>query len=277
MLKVGKSKLEDYEMRAIVCSIWENKLLYRKLSKKYLHTYKIKRQANVPIEEITERTLLILMHEKLIKYVVERYFKYSGSFEDLVSMGKFGLIKAIDSFDEDKNVEFSTYAIGGIRQAITNEIRTRQSKSAIPESLMSYLTDAINVNSSSDDELTLEDVLAEEGDFTEMVADVCECEQIYRYFVYLNPEEQMVVAYYLGLFGVERLRMEQIAKLINKTRTNCVNKFNKAIRKLKIIIKGQKKLTDVNEACEHYKLMHQKYPLIAEVEDYFRLQQGFRC
>lgn len=44
--------------------------------------------------------------------------------EDMVSVGLIGLMKAIDTFDPDKGYSFSTYAIPCIRTRIRNELRT---------------------------------------------------------------------------------------------------------------------------------------------------------
>jgi len=47
-------------------------------------------------------------------------------FDDLVQIGFFGLLKAIDKFDPKKGVKFSTYAIHWIRQAMTRALEGRQ-------------------------------------------------------------------------------------------------------------------------------------------------------
>ena len=61
----------------------------------------------------------------LVRKWAARYFRYvshSLSYEDLVSEGIIGLIKAILKFDVDRGMQFSTYAVWWIRQQITRAI-----------------------------------------------------------------------------------------------------------------------------------------------------------
>jgi len=72
------------------------------------------------------RESLILAYTHLIKYIAGRLNIYFGSnveYEDLVSLGVFGLIDAIDKFDINKGVKFETYASLRIRGAIIDGIR----------------------------------------------------------------------------------------------------------------------------------------------------------
>ena len=72
------------------------------------------------------REKIILEYAPLVKMVAGRlsmYLGYNVEYEDLVSYGIFGLIDAIDKFDELKDVKFETYASLRIRGAILDQIR----------------------------------------------------------------------------------------------------------------------------------------------------------
>jgi len=74
--------------------------------------------------EIREK--LILEYAPLVKIVAGRlsmYLGYNVEFEDLCSYGIFGLIDAIDKFDNLKDVKFETYASLRIRGSILDQIR----------------------------------------------------------------------------------------------------------------------------------------------------------
>ena len=74
--------------------------------------------------EIREK--LILEYAPLVKLVAGRlsmYLGYNVEYDDLVSYGIFGLIDAIDKFDNMKAVKFETYASLRIRGAILDQIR----------------------------------------------------------------------------------------------------------------------------------------------------------
>lgn len=67
----------------------------------------------------------ILDNMNLVKYIASKYFtKNIGiEYEDLVSYGTMGLIDAANTYKEDRNCKFSTYASLKIRAAIIDEIR----------------------------------------------------------------------------------------------------------------------------------------------------------
>lgn len=65
------------------------------------------------------REKLIYYNIKLVIYIVNKHYKELGyDMNDLISIGTIGLIKAVDTFDITKNIEFSTYAA----RCINNEI-----------------------------------------------------------------------------------------------------------------------------------------------------------
>jgi RNA polymerase sigma factor for flagellar operon FliA len=72
------------------------------------------------------RDALILHYSPLVKYVAGRVgIGLPANIEqaDLISYGIFGLIDAIDKFDQKRGIKFETYAISRIRGAIIDELR----------------------------------------------------------------------------------------------------------------------------------------------------------
>ena len=61
----------------------------------------------------------------LVKYIVRRFLGRGVEFDDLYQWGCLGLIKAIDRFDPDYPVQFSTYAVpvimGEIRRCLRDD------------------------------------------------------------------------------------------------------------------------------------------------------------
>ena len=66
------------------------------------------------------RNALIEKNMRLVAHIVKKYTSTERDYinEDLISVGTIGLIKAVDSFDIERNVRFSTYAA----KCIDNEI-----------------------------------------------------------------------------------------------------------------------------------------------------------
>lgn len=72
------------------------------------------------------RDLLILHYSPLVKYVAGRVavgLPANVDQADLISYGIFGLMDAIDKYDQDRGIKFETYAISRIRGAIIDELR----------------------------------------------------------------------------------------------------------------------------------------------------------
>ena len=58
----------------------------------------------------TARDELVHLHLPLVEHCARRFRNRGEPFEDLVQVGTIGLIKAVDRFETDRGVEFSTYA-----------------------------------------------------------------------------------------------------------------------------------------------------------------------
>lgn len=72
------------------------------------------------------RDRLILHFSPLVKYVAGRVavgLPANIDQADLISYGIFGLIDAIDKYDQERGIKFETYAISRIRGAIIDELR----------------------------------------------------------------------------------------------------------------------------------------------------------
>ena len=66
----------------------------------------------------TVRKELIERNLRLVVYIARRFENTGIQTEDLVSIGSIGLIKAINTFDANKNIKLATYA----SRCIENEI-----------------------------------------------------------------------------------------------------------------------------------------------------------
>ena len=74
------------------------------------------------------RDQLLLRHLQLVHHVVRQLMRsghLDAEFDDLVSAGTIGLIKAIENFDLSRGLAFSTFATHRIRGAILDDLRRR--------------------------------------------------------------------------------------------------------------------------------------------------------
>jgi len=71
------------------------------------------------------RNEIIEMNVPLVEYVVNKYFNDIGVDKaELVSIGYFGLIQAVKSYDVDYGALFSTYAVTCIINRIKKDLST---------------------------------------------------------------------------------------------------------------------------------------------------------
>jgi RNA polymerase sporulation-specific sigma factor len=83
-------------------------------------TAKEERECFLKMKEGDEesRNLLIERNLRLVAHMIKKYYGGAKEQEDLISIGTMGLIKAINTFDVEKGIRFSTYAARCIENAI---------------------------------------------------------------------------------------------------------------------------------------------------------------
>lgn len=71
------------------------------------------------------RDELVTMHMPLVEHLARRYRDRGEAYDDLAQVGMVGLIKAVDRFDVERGVEFSTFATPTIVGEIKRHFRDR--------------------------------------------------------------------------------------------------------------------------------------------------------
>ncbi len=69
------------------------------------------------------REYLIKRHEGLVRHVAKAYQESAESYEDILSVGREGLINAVDRFDPNRGTKFATFAVPTIRGEIQRYFR----------------------------------------------------------------------------------------------------------------------------------------------------------
>ena len=81
------------------------------------------------------RDELVRLHLPLVEHFARRFLNRGEPFDDLLQVGTIGLIKAVDRFDTDRGVEFSTYATPTIVGEIKRHFRDRGWAIRVPRRL----------------------------------------------------------------------------------------------------------------------------------------------
>ena len=107
--------------------------------------------------DIAARNILVEYNLRLVAHIVKKYQTGNRSTEDLISIGTIGLIKAINTYDNDKGSKLVTYA----SRCIENEILMYMRKTTVLKTEIS-IDEPLNVDWDGN-ELLLSDILGSDG------------------------------------------------------------------------------------------------------------------
>ena len=155
------------------------------------------------------RATLIERNLRLVVYIARKFENTGIGIEDLISIGTIGLIKAVGSFDPNKNIKLATYASRCIENEILMVLR-RNSKRRLEVSLDEPLNTDWDGN-----ELLLSDVLGTEADLVskQLDADV-EKQLLYMAIANLDPREKKIISLRYGLMNGREHTQKEVADLM---------------------------------------------------------------
>src|SRR5271163_1045647 len=81
------------------------------------------------------RDELVVAHLNLVRYLAVKFVNRGEALDDLIQVGTVGLLKAIDRFDLDRGVEFTTYATPTIVGEIKRYFRDKGWAVKVPRRL----------------------------------------------------------------------------------------------------------------------------------------------
>lgn len=152
------------------------------------------------------REQLIEHNLRLVVYLARRFENTGIPLEDLVSIGTIGLIKAVNTFDLEKNIKLGTYA----SRCIENEILMFLRKTSNQRSEVSF-DEPLNTDWDGN-ELLLSDVLGTEEDLVERPVEETEDRRLlYLALECLNDREREIITLRFGLDGKEARTQKEVA------------------------------------------------------------------
>lgn len=152
------------------------------------------------------RRSLIERNLRLVVYIARKFENTGIGIEDLVSIGAIGLIKAVNTFDVDKNIKLATYA----SRCIENEILMYLRRNAKLKFEVSF-DEPLNVDWDGN-ELLLSDILGTEPDvvYTEIEGGV-EKDLMRECIERLCEREKLIMEMRFGLNGKKEKTQKQVA------------------------------------------------------------------
>lgn len=180
------------------------------------------------------RAILIERNLRLVVYIAKKFEGSKINIEDLISIGTIGLIKAVNTFNADKNIKLATYA----SRCIENEILMYIRRNNKIKSEVSF-DEPLNVDWDGN-ELLLSDILGTEND---IVYGHIEEEVNRKLLVYalkkLNNREKQIMEMRFGLLSGREMTQKEVAdkmgisqSYISRLEKKIINRLRREIKKL---------------------------------------------
>jgi RNA polymerase sporulation-specific sigma factor len=152
---------------------------------------------------------LIERNLRLVVYIARRFENTGINIEDLISIGTIGLIKAINTYDPNKNIKLATYA----SRCIENEILMFLRKTSNRRTEISF-DEPLNTDWDGN-ELLLSDILGTEADVVsiELENDV-DRKLLWGAISKLSEREREIIIKRFGLGGARECTQKEVADMM---------------------------------------------------------------
>ena len=174
------------------------------------------------------RLKLIEHNLRLVVYIAKKFDNTGVDMDDLVSIGTIGLIKAVGSYNPDKNIKLATFA----SRCIENEILMHLRKTSKTRSEIS-LDEPLNVDWEGNT-LLLSDILGTDADCVyNDVESSDECRILRNTFEKLPPRERQILSLRFGLYGKDEMTQKEIADMMGISQSYISRLEKKIVENLK--------------------------------------------
>lgn len=174
------------------------------------------------------RDKIIEHNLRLVSHIIRKYYSTYEHPDELLSIGSLGLIKAVDSFNNDFGTKFATYGARCIQNEILMFFRSKKknmSDVSINDTIdvdkdgnpLTYL-DIISVEESIENDLDMKEHIAKVKKLVDEILD--------------DREKQIIILRY-GLKGYEPRTQREVAKYLGISRSYVSRIEKRALEKLK--------------------------------------------
>lgn len=179
--------------------------------------------------DLEAKHILIERNLRLVAHVMKKYQHLEENQEDLISIGTIGLIKAIITFNPEKNNRLGTYAARCIENEVLMMLRSRKK---ISKEISLY--EPIGTDREGN-EIQLYDIM--EADDTDIQSKISLKDDILLLYdkieSVLSPRERLVLKMRYGLYNQEEHTQREIAEQLGISRSYVSRIEKSAIEKLR--------------------------------------------
>lgn len=198
--------------------------LSSKEEKEYLKRYKN--------GDLNAKNILIEHNLRLVAHIVKKYTNNPNEQDDLISIGTIGLIKAVNTFNEEKGIKLGTYASKCIENEVLMHFRSLRK---------SYQEISINEPIDTDSEgnpLTLMDIISVDDTIADDLDEKIMIRRLYDFIEKLEDErERQIIVFRYGLYGTIPMTQLEIAKKLNISRSYVSRIEKKIIDRMRLLLK----------------------------------------
>lgn len=181
----------------------------------------------------TARNTLIEHNLRLVAYIVRKNYSDSRDQDDLISIGTIGLIRAAETFNGDKNINFSTYA----SKCIDNQIKMYFRKTKRQQTEI-FMNEPIDTDKDGN-QVTMADIFKDPTCIADEVDLLVNFKKLYQYInETLDDREKLIICKRYGLNSnfsepAKALTQREVAKALGISRSYVSRIEKKALQKLK--------------------------------------------
>lgn len=180
-------------------------------------------------EKEQARQVLIERNLRLVAHIAKKYQNIEEDSEDLISIGTIGLIKAVNTFDENKGSRLATYAARCIDNELLMLLRSKKKTSKEVSIYEPLGTDK------EGNEINLLDITyAEQLDVVEQMTTREDIKKLGRFIdeVLKGREKEIIILRY-GLNGDDEVTQREIGSMLGISRSYVSRIEKKALKKLR--------------------------------------------
>lgn len=174
------------------------------------------------------KSKLIEHNLRLVVYIAKKFENTGINIEDLISIGSIGLIKAVNTFNPEKNIKLATYA----SRCIENEILMYLRRNSKRKTEVSF-DEPLNVDWDGN-ELLLSDVLGTEENLITKELDLNVDKNLLRTALSkLSGREKQIMEMRFGLDGHKEQTQKDVAEQLGISQSYISRLEKKIIKRLK--------------------------------------------
>jgi len=181
------------------------------------------------LEDKEAKQILIERNLRLVVYIAKKFENTGIDFEDLISIGTIGLMKAINTFNVDKNIKLATYA----SRCIENEILMQLRRNTKIKNEIS-IDEPLNKDGDGN-ELLLSDILGTDNDITsKSLEDEVDKALLKVAISKLDKREKYIMQLRFGIDGNEKEKTQkEVADMLGISQSYISRLEKKIMKKMK--------------------------------------------